>query len=154
MFQNGPRLGNSSFNDSQAQQEQRRDQQAQDAASEAHQRMMSEAQHRSFELQRQNIEGRVDEVSVKEQQGASSQQVADEAKQNSLGQLDYDLSRLTPPSLVQDKRGEIRHAFMRAVEARTKEIEAKRVESDVKEHVEERSRVEMERREREISLRE
>jgi hypothetical protein len=116
--------------------------------------MMSEAQHRSFELQRQNIEGRVDEVSVKEQQGASSQQVADEAKQNSLGQLDYDLSRLTPPSLVQDKRGEIRHAFMRAVEARTKEIEAKRVESDVKEHVEERSRVEMERREREISLRE
>lgn len=154
MFQNGPRLGSSSFNDSQAQQEQRRDQQAQDAASEAHRRMMSDAQLQSFELQRQNIEGRLDQVRVKEQQGASSQQVADEAKQNSLGQLDYDLSRLTPPSLAEDKRGEIRLAYMRAVDERAKEIEAKRVESDVKEQLGERSRVEMERREREVSLHE
>jgi hypothetical protein len=116
--------------------------------------MMSDAQLQSFELQRQNIEGRLDQVRVKEQQGASSQQVADEAKQNSLGQLDYDLSRLTPPSLAEDKRGEIRLAYMRAVDERAKEIEAKRVESDVKEQLGERSRVEMERREREISLRE
>jgi hypothetical protein len=56
--------------------------------------------------------------------------------------------------LAEDKRGEIRLAYMRAVDERAKEIEAKRVESDVKEQLGERSRVEMERREREVSLRE
>jgi hypothetical protein len=113
--------------------------------------MMSDAQLRSLELQRQNIDGRVEEVRAKERQGGSAQQVADKAKENTLGALDFELGQLTPPTFNQDKRGEIRLAYMRAVDTQAKEIEAKRVDQDEKQATEKRSLVDRERRDRELA---
>lgn len=146
MFQNSPRPQAGQDTNAQRDEQQKRDKQAQDAVAEAQRRMLSDAQLRSVDLQRQNVEGRVEDVRAKERQGASAQQVADKAKENTIGNLDFDLARLTPPSFNEDKRGEIRLAYMRAVETRAKEIEAKNVEQLEKETVEKRSLVERERR--------
>jgi hypothetical protein len=108
--------------------------------------MMSEAQLRSLELQRQNIDGRVDEVRAKERQGVSAQQVAEKAKENTVGTLDFELGQLKPPTFNDDRRGEIRLAYMRAVDVQAKEIEATRVDQDERQAIEKRSLVERERR--------
>ena len=147
MFQNTTRSHTSRESNPQEEQE-KRDQQAQDAVDEAARRMMNDAQQRSLELDRQNIEGRVDDVRAKERQGASAQMVADKAKENTLGRLDFDLARLTPPSINDDRRGEIRLAYMRALEVNAKEIEAQR-DTEI---VEKRATGERERRELTQSL--
>lgn len=146
MFQNLPRPQTGQETNAQRDEQQKRDKQAQDAVAEAQRRMLSDAQQRSVDLQRQTIDGRVEDVRAKERQGASAQQVADKAKENTLGNLDFDLSRLSPPSINEDKRGEIRVAYMRAIEARAKEIEVKQVEQH------EKDTAERERRDRNPSL--
>lgn len=151
MFQNTPRTHGSQDPNSQRDEQQKRDQQAREVVDESARRMMSDAQLRSLELQRQNIDGRVEEVRAKERQGVSAQQVADKAKENTLGALDFELGQLTPPTFNQDKRGEIRLAYMRAVDTQAKEIEAKRVDQDEKQATEKRSLVDRERRDRELA---
>jgi hypothetical protein len=152
MFQNTPRANSFERSDPQTQEQQKREQQAHDAVTEAQRRMMSDAQLRSLELQRQTIEGRVEDVRAKERQGASAQQVADKAKENTIGSLDFDLGRLTPPSLNEDTRGEIRLAYMRAVDVQAKELETRQVEQQEKIRGEDRSLVGRERRDREVVL--
>jgi len=146
MFQNTPRTHGSHDPNSQRDEQQKRDQQARDVVDESGRRMMSEAQLRSLELQRQNIDGRVDEVRAKERQGVSAQQVAEKAKENTVGTLDFELGQLKPPTFNDDRRGEIRLAYMRAVDVQAKEIEATRVDQDERQAIEKRSLVERERR--------
>jgi hypothetical protein len=69
MFQSTTRAHTSRESNPQDEQE-KRDQQAQNAVDDAARRMMNDAQQRSLELDRQNIEGRVDDVRAKERQGA------------------------------------------------------------------------------------
>jgi hypothetical protein len=145
MFQNSPRPQSSQDSSSQREEQQKRDQQASEAVDEAARRMMSDAQQRSLDLQRQNIDGKVEDVRAKERQGASAQMVADKAKEETVGSLEYDLARLTPPSFNEDRRGEIRLAYMRAVDLQAKEIEAKLDE-------EKKSSAERERRDPSLAL--
>ena len=150
MFQNTPRTHGSQDPTSQRDEQQKRDQQALDAVDESARRMMSDAQLRSLELQRQNVDGKVEEVRTKERQGSSAQQVADKAKENTVGNLDFELGQLVPPTFNEDRRGEIRLAYMRAVDTQAKEIEAKRVDQDEQQATEKRSLVDRERRDREL----
>lgn len=152
MFHNTPRTNGFQDPNSQRDEQQRRDQQARDAVEESARRMMTDAQLRSLELQRQNVDGKVEEVRAKERQGASAQQVADKAKENTIGTLDFELGQLAPPSFNQDRRGEIRLAYMRAVDTQAKEIEARRVDQDEKQATEKRSLVERARRDRELAF--
>ena len=85
-------------------------------------------------------------------QGASAGQVADQVKQTTLGGLDYDLSRLTPPSFTQDERGKIREAYMRAVDTKAKAIEAEQLKHTEKLEAEKRSQAEREKREPGVAL--
>jgi hypothetical protein len=114
--------------------------------------MMSEAQLRSLEIQRQSIDGRVEEVRAKERLGASAEEVAARTKQDAVGSLDFALSQLSPPSLNEDKRGEIRLAYMRAVDTRAKEIEAKQLDQQERARVEKRSELEQQQRDPSLVL--
>ncbi len=152
MFQNTPRTNGFQDPNSQRDEQQKRDQQARDDVAESARRMMSDAQLRSLELQRQNVDGKVEEVRTKERQGSSAQQVADKAKENTVGNLDFELGQLVPPTFNEDRRGEIRLAYMRAVDTQAKEIEAKRVDQDEQQATEKRSLVDRERRDRELAF--
>ena len=151
MFQSTQRMQSPEGNDPQKQEQQKRDQQAQDAVAEAQLRMMNDAQVRGMELQRQTIEGRVEEVRAKDHQGASAQQVAERAKENTLGTIDFDLARLTPPSFNEDRRQEIRMEYMRAVAVEAREIEARKVEQETTGLAQAHSAAERERRDRELA---
>lgn len=152
MFQNTPRTNGFQDPNSQRDEQQKRDQQARDDVAESARRMMSDAQLRSLELQRQNVDGKVEEVRAKERQGVSAQQVADQTKQNTVGDLDFKLGQLVPPTFNEDRRGEIRLAYMRAVDTQAKEIEAKRFDQDEQQATEKRSLVDRERRDRELAF--
>jgi hypothetical protein len=110
-------------------------------------RMRHEAEVRTVHFQRQSLEGSAKQTDEMVRQGASAKEVAEQAKQANLGQLDYDLSRLKPPSFVHDERGKIREAYMRAVDNQAKSVEAEQLKHNEKLETEKRSQVEREKRE-------
>jgi len=152
MFQSTQRTNRLQGPQDQRDEGQKREQQAQAAVEEAQRRMMSDAQLRTLELQRQTIEGQVENVRAKERQGASAQQVADKAKENTVGNLDFELGRLSPPNFNEDTRGELRLAFMRAVDTQAKEIEAKQAAQESLRTAEKRSRNEKDSRDPNLTL--
>jgi len=152
MFQSTQRTNSLQGSQDQREEAQKRDQQAQAAVEEAQRRMMSDAQLRSLELQRQTIEGEVEHVRAKQREGASAQQVAERDKENTVGDLDFELGRLSPPRFNEDKRGEIRLAFMRAVDTQAREIEAKHEAQESLRVAEERSRDERASKEPNLTL--
>ena len=174
MFQN-PRHGTSRSNDGQSaqstnnqfykpsaqeesalkQQEQLKDrtqEESRAAVDEAAQRMRHELEVKTVQLQRQSLEGSAKQIDEMVRQGASAKEVAEQAKQANLGQLDYDLSRLKPPSFVHDERGKIREAYMRAVDNQAKGVEAEQLKHNEKLETEKRSQVEREKRESGVAL--
>ena len=114
--------------------------------------MRHEAEVQTVQFQRQSLEGSAKQIDEMVRQGVTAKEVAEKAKQANLGQLDYDLSRLTPPSFTQDERGKIREAYMRAVDTQAKSIEAEQLKHNEKLEAEKRSQVERERRESGVVL--
>lgn len=115
-------------------------------------RMRHEAEVRTGHFQRQSLEGAAKQIDEMVRQGASAKEVAEQAKQANLGQLDYDLSRLTPPSFTQDERGKIREAYMRAVDTQAKATETEELKHIEKLETERRTQAEREKRESGVAL--
>lgn len=122
------------------------------AVEEASERLRHGAEVRTAQFQRQSLEGSAKQIEEMVRQGASAGEVADQVKQTNLGRLDYDLSRLTPPSFTQDERGKIREAFMKAADTEAKSIEAEQLKHTEKLETEKRSQVEREKREPGVAL--
>jgi hypothetical protein len=122
------------------------------AVEQASERMRRGAEVRTVQLQSQSLDGSTKQIDEMVRQGASAGQVADQVKQTTLGGLDYDLSRLTPPSFTQDERGKIREAYMRAVDTKAKAIEAEQLKHMEKLEAEKRSQAEREKREPGVAL--
>jgi hypothetical protein len=113
--------------DEQSNQEQKK---AQDATGEMQRRMQSEALTRTSEVDRQNIEGKTREVQASERVGASSAQVAARTEEMVMGSLEFDLSRNSMPSLLDDNRSKVIHDVRRAILERASAVIAEREERE------------------------
>jgi hypothetical protein len=122
------------------------------AVDEAARRMRHEAEVKTVQFQRQSLEGSAKHIDQMVRQGVTAKEVAENTKQANLGQLDYDLSRLTPPSFTKDERGKIREAYMRAVDTQAQAVEAEQLQHNEKLETEKRSQVEREKRESGVAL--
>jgi hypothetical protein len=89
--------------------------QAQDTTAETQKRMESELQSHTAQVQRQTIEGKIHDIRVNERAGATKQDVITRTEQNLMGTVDFDLSLLKPPSIIEDRRGEYREKIQKAI---------------------------------------
>lgn len=103
---------------------------AQDATAEMQRRMQHEALTRTFEVERQNIDGKAREVQAAERGGASQAQVAAKTEALVMGSVEFDLSRNAMPSLLDDNRGELIHNVRRAILERASAVAAEREERE------------------------
>ena len=116
----------------QTQDDQSKEQQkkAQDTAEETQRRMQNEALTRTFDAERQNIDGKMRDVQAAELRGSTQGQVAAKAEERMMGSVDFDLSRTAMPSFLEDNRNELRYAIRREIMNRVSEVEPQRVERD------------------------
>jgi hypothetical protein len=98
--------------------------QAQNTTREIQRQIESQLETRIVDVHRQTIEGKGHEIQVHERAGASKQEVINQAHQSIMGSVDFELSKLKPPSLVSDKRGEIRDTIERAINETAERIHA------------------------------
>lgn len=77
--------------------------QAHNVTQETQRQVESQLETRTVDLHRQTIEGKGQEIQVNERAGASKQQVIDQAQQNIMGSVDFELSKLKPPSFLSDR---------------------------------------------------
>ena len=116
----------------QSQDDQSKEQQkkAQETAAETQRRMQNEALTRTFDAERQNIDGKMREVQAVERAGASHGQVTAKAEEMLMGSVDFDLSRNAMPSLLEDNRTEIRDNIRRAILNRVSAVEPQREDTE------------------------
>ncbi len=95
---------------------QEQQQQAQQSTSDTQRHLESQLEIKNVESQQQTIEGKNQVLLMAERVGASKQEVVNEARSNILGAAEYEISKLKPPPINADRRGEILDKVERAIE--------------------------------------
>lgn len=108
---------------------QEQQQRARDATTETQQRVESQLDNRTVEVQRQTIEGKAQELQATERAGATKQDVVNQVHGNIMGSVDFELSRLKAPSFNTDRRAEYRDNAERKIQETAEQIIAKQEET-------------------------
>jgi hypothetical protein len=125
---------------------QEQQQRARDATTETQQRVESQLEHRTADVQRQTIEGKAQELQVTERAGATKQDVVNQVHGTIMGSVDFELSRLKAPSFNADRRAEYRDNAERKIQETAEQILAKQEETFAQQAEAERKLMQQERK--------